>query len=53
MKFFTLYGGINVSTVITVAQSGQHVPVHMLKDANATRKCTLNDAIVKVKPYTQ
>jgi len=30
--------------VIIVAQNIQRLHVHMLKDANATRKCSVNDA---------
>jgi len=53
MTLFMSYGWVNVNTVIIVAQTFWHVPVHMLKDANATHQCTVNDAIDNVMPYTQ
>jgi len=38
---------------IFVAQTFQHLPVHILKDDNATHQCTVNDVIVNVTAYTQ
>jgi len=44
------YGEI---TVIIVAQTFQHLPVHILKDANATHQCIANDDIINVTSYAQ
>jgi len=44
---------MDVVIITKVAQSVQHLLSHMREDANATRQCIVNDAVVQPMPSMQ